>query len=70
MGIHSSCLNHLSKIPKNSLSGEYYLTDIVKILSNENKKISFIEIDEEEILGINTQLDLSIADILSCSSSA
>ena len=62
MGIHSSCLNHLRKIKKNSLSGEYYLTDIVKILSNENKKISFIEIDEEEILGINTQLDLSIAE--------
>ena len=65
MGIHSSCLKYLNKIKKNSLSGEYYLTDIVKILSNENKNISFIEIDEEEILGINTQLDLSIAEGIS-----
>ena len=65
MGIHSSCLKYLNKIKKNSLSGEYYLTDIVKILSNENKKISFIEIDEEEIIGINTQLDLSIAECIS-----
>ena len=65
MGIHSSCLRHLSKIKKNSLSGEYYLTDIVKILSNENKNISFIEIDEEQILGINTQIDLSIAESIS-----
>ncbi len=62
MGIRSSCLKFLNKIKKNSLSGEYYLTDIVKILSKENKKISFIEIDEEEIIGINTQLDLSIAE--------
>ena len=62
MGIHSSCLKHLNKIKKNTLSGEYYLTDIVKILSNENKNISFIEIDEEETIGINTQLDLSIAE--------
>ena len=65
MGIHSSCLKHLDKIKKNSLSGEYYLTDIVKILSNENKKITFIDIDEKEIIGINSQLDLSIAESIS-----
>merc|ERR1711991_828336 len=65
MGIHSSCLKSLNKIKKNSLSSEYYLTDIVKILSKENKNISFIEIDEEEIIGINTQLDLSIAEGIS-----
>ena len=34
-------------------------------MSNENKKISLIEIDEEEIMGINTQLDLSIAEGIS-----
>ena len=57
--------NLINKIRKNSLSGEFYLTDIVKILSKENKNISFIEIDEEEIIGINTQLDLSIAEGIS-----
>ena len=65
MGIHSSCLKYLNKIKRNSLSGEYYLTDIVRILSDENKKISLIEIDENEIIGINTQLDLSIAEGIS-----
>ena len=65
MGIHSSCLKYLNKIKRNSLSGEYYLTDIVRILSGENKKISLIEIDENEIIGINTQLDLSIAEGIS-----
>ena len=65
MGIHSSCLKYLNKIKRNSLTGEYYLTDILRILSNENKKISLIEIDEDEIMGINTQLDLSIAESVS-----
>ena len=65
MGIHSSCLKYLNKIKRNSLSGEYYLTDIVRILSGNNKKISLIEIDENEIIGINTQLDLSIAEGIS-----
>ena len=65
MALQSSALEYLNKIKKNSLSGEYYLTDIVKILSKENKKISYIEIDEEEILGINTQLELSKAESIS-----
>ncbi len=62
MAIHNSALKYLNKIKKNPLSKEYYLTDIVKILSKENIKTSYIEINEEEILGINTQLDLSIAE--------
>ena len=65
MGIHSSALKHLLKIKRNSLSDEFYLTDIVKILSQENKKISFVEINEEEMFGINNQLDLSIAEVIS-----
>ena len=65
MGIHSSCLKYLKNIKKNLLSGEYYLTDIVKILSDKDKNISFIEINEEEIIGVNTQLDLSIAEGIS-----
>ena len=62
MGIHSSALKYISKITKNSTSNEYYLTDIVKILNRENKKISYLEINEQEILGVNTQLDLSRAE--------
>ena len=65
MGIHSSALKYLTRIKKNSISGEFYLTDIVKILYQEDKKISFLEINEEEILGINNQLDLSIAENVS-----
>ena len=65
MGIHSSVLKFLSKIKKNNISNEYFLTDIVKILNHENKKISYLEINEEEILGINTQRDLSAAESIS-----
>ncbi len=65
MGIHSSALKFLSKIKKNTVSGEFYLTDIVKILNQQDKNISYIEIMEEEILGINTQLDLSFAESVS-----
>ena len=65
MGIHSSALKHLNNIKKNSITGEYYLTDIVKILNQKNEKISYVEIDENEILGVNNQVDLSVAENIS-----
>ena len=65
MAIHSSVLNQVNKIKKNLISGEFYLTDLVKILNQEEKKIKFIEINEEEILGINNQVDLSVAEKIS-----
>ena len=65
MAIHSSMLNQLNKIQKNLISNEFYLTDLVKILNKEKKKISFIEIKEEEILGINNKVDLSVAEKIS-----
>ena len=65
MAIHSSIINQLNKIQENLISKEYYLTDLVNILNKENKKISFIEIKEEEIIGINNQVDLSVAEKIS-----
>ena len=65
MAIHSSIINRLNKIQENLISKEYYLTDLVNILNKENKKISFIEIKEEEIQGINNQVDLSVAEKIS-----
>ena len=62
MCIHSSVINDLDKIIKNKITGEFYLTDLVNILFKSEKKISFVEIEEEEILGINNQIDLSIAE--------
>ncbi len=65
MAIHSSIINKLNKIQENLISKEFYLTDLVNILNKENKKISFIEIKEEEIIGINNQVDLSVAEKIS-----
>ena len=62
MAIHSSVINDLDKIEKNTITNEYYLTELVKILSLQNKEIAFVEINENEILGINDQIDLSIAE--------
>jgi len=62
MAIHSSVINDLDKIEKNRITKEYYLTELVKILSLQNKGIAFVEINENEILGINDQIDLSIAE--------
>jgi bifunctional UDP-N-acetylglucosamine pyrophosphorylase/glucosamine-1-phosphate N-acetyltransferase len=62
MAIHSSVIHDLDKIEKNTITNEYYLTELVKILSLQNKEIAFVEINENEILGINDQIDLSIAE--------
>ena len=62
MCFHSSVIPQLEQIKKNKITGEFYLTDLVNILHKNKIKISFVEIDEEEILGINNQVDLSIAE--------
>ena len=62
MCFHSSVIPQLEQIKKNKITGEFYLTDLVNILHKNKIKISFVEINEEEILGINNQVDLSIAE--------
>ena len=62
MCFHSSVIPQLDQIKKNKITGEFYLTDLVNILHKNKNKISFVEINEEEILGINNQVDLSIAE--------
>ena len=65
MAIHSSILECLDEIKSNKITQEIYLTEIVKIVNQHNKKITFVEIDENEILGINNQLDLADAERIS-----
>ena len=65
MAIHSSILECLDEIKSNKITQEIYLTEIVKIVNQHNKKITFVEIDEDEILGINNQLDLADAERIS-----
>lgn len=51
-------LNFIGRIKKNASSGEYYLTDLVNILSKEGKKVDTYICPEEEILGVNSRADL------------
>ncbi len=50
----------LNRITPNNQKGEYYLTDAVDILLKENKRVDAIKTENEsEILGANTQEELS-----------
>lgn len=51
-------LDYIGNIKKNASSGEYYLTDLVNILSKKGKKVETYIYPEEEILGVNSRLDL------------
>ena len=49
----------INKIKKNPVKKEYYLTDMVKILSDSGKKAGTLKIKNiQEIFGINTKNEL------------
>ena len=51
----------LNQINNNNEKGEYYLTDVVEILSKENKKvISYSLKDAMEIQGVNSKVELAL----------
>lgn len=56
--------NALSEVARDSVTGEYYLTDIVSLALYEGKKVETISIDPKEALGINSPQDASQAEAL------
>ncbi len=55
----------LRQIKPNSVSGEYYLTDIVEILNAAGERVScLLHPDFTELLGINTKLELAEVDAI------
>jgi bifunctional UDP-N-acetylglucosamine pyrophosphorylase/glucosamine-1-phosphate N-acetyltransferase len=55
-------LQALPKISNQNKKKEYYLTDIIEILSREGKKVSVCKTpDEQEIVGINDRFELARA---------
>lgn len=55
----------LTKIKLNAKKKEFYLTDIIEIFVNENKRIEAVVMKNPiEGLGINTRKDLSVADYI------
>lgn len=53
---------NIRKIKKNTISGEYYLTDIVKLAVESNQRFSAIQIKNEDYWhGVNTPYELDMA---------
>lgn len=52
----------LNRIDNNNASKEYYLTDTVKLAKQDGLSSSYIIGDEDEVMGINSRFDLSIAE--------
>mgnify|MGYP003337952670 CR=1 FL=1 len=52
----------INKIDNKNNSQEYYLTDIVDIALKQNLKVGYSIIDEKEVIGVNSKLELSIVE--------
>ena len=53
----------LGMLTNDNAQGEYYLTDTVSIIKNAGLKINAIPVDDiNEILGVNTLEQLSVAE--------
>ncbi|MFZ4573902.1 MAG: NTP transferase domain-containing protein [Phycisphaerales bacterium] len=61
----ASLFDALTKVTRNPVSGEYYLTDIPELLLNAGRKVEVIEaVPPEDVLSINTPEDLARVDSL------
>ena len=54
--------NYLSLIRNKNNAGEYYLTDLIKILSEKGFKIERLQVPAKETLGANTRAELEILE--------
>jgi len=50
----------LMHLKNDNAQGEFYLTDVIEIFNKQKLKIGVIRVDSEEVLGANTQEELSI----------
>lgn len=49
----------LEEVKNHNASGEFYLTDIIQIANEKGHQCSYIEAEEDEVLGVNTRAQLS-----------
>jgi bifunctional UDP-N-acetylglucosamine pyrophosphorylase/glucosamine-1-phosphate N-acetyltransferase len=55
-------VDYIDQIQKNSLTGEYYLTDMIEIALNNNKKVEAYFVKDASIWqGVNNRSDLALA---------
>ena len=55
-------LSSLEKLSNDNKQGEYYLTDVIGILKDEDKKVGALSIDYEETIGVNSRVQLAEAE--------
>ena len=52
----------INTIKNNNKKQEYYLTDIIEIATKNGHRCTYIEGDEEELIGVDTRIDLAKAE--------
>ena len=53
-------INALDQLKTNNAQGEYYLTDVPKIMESQGKRVGLLlHSDAEEVMGINTRIELA-----------
>ncbi len=52
----------LGRVGNDNAKGEYYLTDIVEILRGDGRKAVAVTAHEDDVLGVNSRLDLAQAE--------
>lgn len=55
---------NINQIKNNNAQGEYYLTDIIEVAIKDREEIQSASISPNEVLGVNTQEELSLAESL------
>jgi len=58
----ATCWDMLDALNDDNASGEYYLTDLVEIANTKGGRCVAVEAEAEEVLGVNSRVDLAIAE--------
>ena len=62
MSMSKSTLSLIKQIKNENKSGEYYLTDLVKIAKENSLKVSCNKSNQFEVLGVNSKLELATVE--------
>ena len=54
----------LDELSNNNAHGEYYLTDVIGILKDKNKKVGSLVTDYEDTIGVNSRVQLAEAECI------